>query len=74
MKELTVYNSNWEYPVIIVLNSKRIIIEPKQHIQIKTDDWFGTENFHAEEIPNHKWIETYAGRYDQNLRLRLEEI
>ena len=74
MKTVNVYNSNYNTPVVIILNSnERIQIDPKQTVQIKTNAWFKTEEFKAESIPNFVWREQYQGRYSENLILRLCE-
>jgi hypothetical protein len=70
MKEINVYNSNFEFPVTIVLNSnERIVINPKETVQIETNSWLGNDDFRIESDQN--WKECYSGRYNQNLILRL---
>jgi hypothetical protein len=70
MKTVNIYNQDSINPVTIVLNSiGRVLINPKESIEIETNDWFGTESFHIESDQNN-WKEQYQGRYNQNLILR----
>ena len=71
MKKITVYNSNYINPVTIILNKiERIIIDPKEMIQIETNACLGDDDFRIES--DLDWKEAYHGRQNENLILRLE--
>jgi hypothetical protein len=73
MKLLNVYNSNYNYSATLIINSnKYVAINPKENIQVEVDAWFGDKNFRLEEKQGQNWKESYVGRYNQNLILKLE--
>lgn len=71
MKEITIYNSNYEFPVSIINNGERITLNPKESMLIEVDGWLGSENFKLEESQDRHWVEAYHGRYNENIIFRL---